>query len=160
MAQQVGEADADQPHHGGAGGGDLGLQGAVPGAVVQAVRQQLRGGGGFEHVVKADGQQAVEHDIDIVQVVELPVKGGVGDGDVILEAFQHIEIAAGGLHRLVGAHLDAGAAVDAAVGQDGGLAAAHPDGFCGAALDAGGAAPAFFQVEGDRVAHAGYLLRV
>ena len=55
--------------------------------------------------------------------------------------------------RLAGANACAGAAVDAAVGQDGCLAAAHPNSLSGAVFDACSTAAAFFEIQDHGMAH-------
>ena len=63
------------------------------------------------------------------------------------------EVVAHRLDRLVGTDPDAGAAVDAAVGQDGCLAAAHPNSLSGAVFDACSTAAAFFEIQDHGMAH-------
>lgn len=143
---ELGEAHADEAEHCGTGGGDLGrhLGRAAADALPLKVGDHL---GGLSHLidlVKADLQQAVEHNIHAVQVLELPIQGGLRQGHAVLVLLQNVQTVAHRLDGLVGTDADTASAVDAPVGQNGGLAAADPDGLGGAALDAGGAAPQRF----------------
>ena len=145
MVDELWEAHADQPHHGGAGGGDLGRYRRTPpaqDAFMLKGRDQLGRTGHLPDLVKADLQKAVQNDVHIVQVLELCVKRGLGQRHAVRKLLQPLQSVAHGLDGLVGTHADTIAAVDAAVGQNGGLAPAHTDRLRGAALDAGGAAPA------------------
>ena len=155
MAHELGEAHADEAEHCGTGGGDLGrhLGRAAADALPLKVGDHL---GGLSHLidlVKADLQQAVEHNIHAVQVLELPIQGGLRQGHAVLVLLQNVQTVAHRLDGLVGTDADTASAVDAPVGQNGGLAAADPDGLGGAALDAGGAAPAALQLQDHRMSH-------
>ena len=97
--------------------------------------------------------EAVEHNIHAVQVLELPIQGGLRQGHAVLVLLQNVQTVAHRLDGLVGTDADTASAVDAPVGQNGGLAAANPDGLGGAALDAGGAAPAALQLQDHRMSH-------
>ena len=133
----------------GAGGGDQGGDGgrSLTDALALKVGEHLSGLGHLVHLVKADLQQGVKHDVNVVQIVELPIEGRLRQGNAIFIPGQHIQTVAHRLDSLVGTDPDALAAVDAAVGQDGGLAAPDANGLGGAAFDAGGTAPAAAAVQ-------------
>ena len=155
VGDQLGKAHADEPHDGGAGGGDLGHDPGLSAAdgVPGVVGEDLRRLGGLKDLLEADLQQAVEHDVDVVQMLELPVEGRVGQGHPVFVLLQLVQAVADGFDRLVRAHLDALAAVDAPLIEDGGLAAADPHGLSRAVFDAGGTAPTALILQDDRVLH-------
>ena len=109
--------------------------------------EEISGLGYLKHLVKADLQQGIEDNVDIVQIMKLPVESGLGQGHAVLKPGEDIQLIAHGFDGLVGTDADALTAVDTPVGQNGGLAATDTDGFGGTALDAGGTAAAASAVQ-------------
>ena len=150
MIAQIGEADPDQPHHRRAGGADYRpLQLAVSEQLPGRVGDDFRGTGYLKHIIEAQPFQAAEYDVNIVEMIELAVKSGSGQGHGILKIFQHGQGIVIRLFGMVRADADAFAAVDAAFRDDLRFAAPHPDGLGGAALDAVGASHTFVPVQRD-----------
>ena len=85
MVDELRKADGDQANHRRTGRRDLWhgpvrlLEDPLPGEA----GEHFTGGRRLVHMVKAQLQKAVEDDVHIVQVLKLPIEGGVGDGDGI-----------------------------------------------------------------------------
>ena len=160
MADQLGKADLDQPQYRRAGRGDDG-----PGYVPQCLRVTAgvigkEGGplGGLIYGVKTKPGQSVQNAVNVVHVLELTVKSGVGQGHGVLKLLQTGQRVADRFNGLVGAGADTGAAVDAPLIQDGSLAPPDSDGLGGTGLHTGGAAPASGIFNGDGMLHTQNLL--
>ena len=92
MAQKAGEADLDQPHYGWARGGNFRNRPVrVLRPATQVTGEQLGAGGRLVHAVKAQLQQTGQHQVGVVQVVELAIEGGVRDGYGVLVVLQGVE---------------------------------------------------------------------
>ena len=151
VGNQIGKAHLNQAHHRRAGGGDQ-----RPGQVGLA---QLLGDGAadnirparhLKHIVEADLFQRRQHRLHALQVAELPVQRGRGQGDGITEGLDGIKFIGHGHLGVIIADADALAAVNAALGDDMRTAVAHADGLGRAVHQAVGAAlaAAFIQLHG------------
>ncbi len=103
------------------------------------------------HLVEAHLQQPRQHHLGVVQVVELAVEGGGGEGDGVPVPFHLRQVVGDRPLCVMGTDPDALPAVDAPLLQDAGLAVPDPDGLGGAPLDAGDASPAGVRIQGDRM---------
>ena len=155
MVDELGKADLNEPQDGGAIGGDqrhgprLFL---LPAAGV--LRQQLGRPGRLKYPVKAHLQQSVEHQIDVPKVLKLAVERRLGHCHPAAVAAQLFQVVAYRLDGPVGTDLDAPAAVDTPVSQNGRLSPADPDGLGRAVFNAGRAAPAAIYIQDNSVLHA------
>ena len=157
MVDQVGEAHLNQPHNRRAGGGNqrpgqVGLAQLFP----DGAGHHIRAPGHLKHLVKAHVLEPRQHLGDALQALELPVEGRRRQGDLVAEAADGGQRVGDGDLRVILAHADALAAVDAALVDNVRPAAAHADGLGGAALQAvgTGAALLLFQPHGMK----GFLL--
>jgi len=153
MLAEVGEPHSDQPDDGRAGRVDDGPPDVrVAQIVPRVVGDDLRSARDLEHLVESAAQQPIEDVVHVVDLIELAVERRRRQRNAELLFLRDIvEQIEGRPLGLVGADADALAAVDAQIGVDDGAAVADAYGFCGAALQAGGAALALFHVQRDRV---------
>ena len=152
MLTQIRKPHPDQPHHRWTGRADYRFfQLAVGQKLTGCVRDDFRRPGDLEHLIEPHFQQPGQHDIDVVEMVELAIEGRGGDCHLPLEIFQHGQGIVPCLFGVVGADPHTFAAVDAPFRDDLGFAAPHPDGLGRAAFDAVGAANAFVFVQRDRM---------
>ena len=154
MLNEPRETDADQPQDGRAVGRDQGhgafLFRPPAGGVF---RQQLRGLGGFKHLMKADFFQPVQHQVNIPHMLKLTIEGRFRDCYTVTVVTQPLQIIAHRFNGAVGAHLDAAPTINTPVRQDQSLSPPDPDGLGRTVLDAGRAAPAAIPVQDNRVLH-------
>ena len=92
-----------------------------------SLADQLRSGADLKHIVKAHKQQCIEHNIHIVQIVELAVQGWGRKRHRVFILLHHIQLIIGRKLCMVGANPYALTAVNAEFVIDTGLAAPHPE---------------------------------
>ena len=93
VGDELGEPHTDQTDDNGTGGGDLGDHPGFFGGdgVAGIAGGDLRGNGGLKDAVKTDLQQSVEDDVHVIQVLELTVEGGIGQGNGVFVIFDLLQ---------------------------------------------------------------------
>ena len=117
------------------------------------VRQQLRPDGAGINVLKAQHQEPLVDQIDVIEVLKLAIQRRIGHGNVVFILLELIK--AVGFHGIgvMGANADTAPAVNTPLIENDCLTAHHPDRLCGADLDAGGTPGAFVEIQLNRMAH-------
>ena len=147
---QVGKAHPDQAHHRRAGGADHWLfQTPLIHQPPRGVGHDLRPPRNLEYMVEPQGEKPPQHNLNIVQMIELPVQGRSRQRHRVPITVQHRQAVVPRLFRVVRTGAHTLAAVDAPLGNNLRLALPDTDGLGGTPLDAVGAAQTQLFIQGN-----------